>query len=103
MNLTDAILRARYRNSPEHPEMLTSGEVYEFKIDVGFTDNVFLKDHRLRLEISSSSFPAFSRNTNTGNQPEKDAQFKVAHQTVVHGPSHASYLELLMREGKAAN
>jgi hypothetical protein len=43
MNLTDAILRARYRNSPEHPEMLTSGEVYEFKIDVGYTDNVFLK------------------------------------------------------------
>lgn len=103
MNLTDAILRARYRNSFEHPEMLTPGEVYEFKIDVGYTDNVFLKDHRLRLEISSSSFPAFSRNTNTGNQPEKDAQFKVAHQTIYHGPSRASYLELHMRESKAAN
>jgi hypothetical protein len=101
MNLTDATLRARYRNSFEHPEMLTPGEVYEFTIDVGYTDNIFLKGHRLRLEISSSNFPAFSRNTNTGNQPEKDAQFKVAHQTIYHGPNRASYLEL--RESKAAN
>ncbi|MGD1100585.1 MAG: CocE/NonD family hydrolase [Terriglobia bacterium] len=103
MNLSDAILRARYHHSFEHPELLTPGEVYEFQIDVGYTDNVFLKGHRLRLEISSSSFPAFSRNTNTGNQPEKDAQFKVAHQTIYHGPSRASYLELQMRESKTAN
>ena len=103
MNLTDAILRARYHNSFEHPELLTPGEVYEFKIDVGYTDNVFLKGHCLRLEISSSSFPAFSRNTNTGNQPEKDTQFKVAHQTIYHGPARASYLEVHMRESKTAN
>jgi putative CocE/NonD family hydrolase len=103
MNLTDAILRARYRHSFEHSELLTPGEVYEFKIDGGYTDNVFLKGHCLRLEISSSSFPAFSRNTNTGNQPEKDAQFKVAHQTIVHGPGRASYLELQMKESKTAN
>jgi putative CocE/NonD family hydrolase len=103
MNLTDAILRARYHRSFEHPELLTPGEVYEFTINVGYTDNVFLKGHCLRLEISSSSFPAFSRNTNTGNQPEKDTQFKVAHQTIYHGPARASYLELHMRESKAEN
>jgi putative CocE/NonD family hydrolase len=103
MNLTDAILRARYRLSFQHAELMTPGEVYEFKIDVGYMDNVFMKGHCLRLEISSSSFPAFSRNTNTGNQPEKDMQFKVAHQTIVHGPSRAAYLELHMRESKASN
>jgi uncharacterized protein len=103
MNLTDAILRARYRNSSERPELLTPGDVYEFVIDVGYTDNVFLKGHRLRLEISSSSFPGYSRNTNTGNQPEKDAQFKLAHQTIYHGPRRASYLELPMRESSATN
>jgi hypothetical protein len=94
---TDAILRARYRHSFAQPELLTPGEVYEFMIDVGYTHNVFLPGHRLRLEISSSSFPAFSRNTNTGNQPEKDAQFQVAHQTIVHGPDRASYVELHVR------
>jgi hypothetical protein len=103
MNLTDAILRARYRKSFEQPELLTPGKVYEFKLDLGYTDNVFLRGHRLRLEISSSNFPAFSRNTNTGNQPEKDVQFKVARQTIYHGPGHASYLELYLRESKMAN
>ncbi len=97
MNLTDSILRARYRNSFERPELMTPGEVYEFTLDAGFTDNVFLSGHRLRLEISSSSYPGYSRNTNTGNQPEKDATFKIAHQTIYHGPNRASYLELYMR------
>lgn len=97
MNLTDSILRARYRNSFENPELMNPGEVYEFVLDAGFTDNVFLAGHRLRLEISSSNFPAYSLNTNTGNQPEKDADFKVAHQTIYHGPGRASYLELHIR------
>ncbi len=97
MNLTDAILRARYRQSFENPELMTPGEVYEFTLDAGFTDNVFLAGHRLRLEISSSSFPAYARNTNTGNQPEKDSNLQIAHQTIYHGPGHASYLELHVR------
>jgi len=97
LNLTDSILRARYRHSFEHPQLLTPDEVYEFEIGAGYIDNVFRAGHRLRLEISSSNFPAFSRNTNTGNQPEKDMNFKVAHQTIVHGPSHASYVELHVR------
>jgi len=103
MNLTDAILRARYRNSFERPELLSPGEVYEYNIDVGYTDNVFLKGHRIRLEISSANFPAFSRNTNTGNQPEKDTQFTLAHQTIYHGPHRASYLELHMRPSKGGD
>lgn len=97
MNLTDSILRARYRQSFEHPDLMTPGQTYEFDIGAGYTDNVFLAGHRIRLEISSSNFPGFSRNTNTGNQPEKDRQFKVAHQTILHGVGHASYLELQVR------
>lgn len=94
MNLTDGILRARYRSSFVHPELLQAGRAYEYTIQLGYTDTVFRKGDRIRLEISSSNFPRFSRNTNTGNQPEKDPGFVSAQQTVFHDPSHASYLEL---------
>jgi putative CocE/NonD family hydrolase len=94
MNLADGILRARYRNSFLRLELLQPGRVYEYNLDAGYTDNVFLKGHRIRLEVSSSNFPLYSRNTNTGNQPEKDSKFVPAQQTVFHDRSHASYLLL---------
>lgn len=93
-NLTDSILRARYRNSFVHPKLLEPGKVYEFTIPIGNTSDVFLKEHRIRLEISSSNFPRFSRNTNTGGQPETDAHYIVAHQTIYHDAAHASYVVL---------
>jgi len=65
-NLTDGIIRARYRNSFEKPELMSAGQVYRFTIDVWATSNVFLAGHRLRLDISSSNFPRFDRNLNTG-------------------------------------
>jgi len=65
-NLTDGIIRARYRNSFEKPELMEPGQVYRFTIDVWATSNVFLAGHRLRLDISSSNFPRFDRNLNTG-------------------------------------
>lgn len=92
MNVTDGILRARYHESFAHPKLLQPERVYEYNIDVGFTDNVFKKGHMIRLEISSSNFPRFSRNTNTGDEPEKDSHFVSARQTVLHDPGHASYL-----------
>src|SRR5439155_8054514 len=55
-NLTDGILRARYRNSQEKPELLEPGHIYKFTIDLWATSNVFLAGHRLRLEVSSSNF-----------------------------------------------
>lgn len=94
MNLTDNILRARYRKSFVHPELLDAGKVYEYTIPIGNTSDVFLKGHRIRLEISSSNFPRFDRNTNTGGNPEKDVHFIVAHQTVYHDAAHASYVVL---------
>ena len=62
----DTILRARYRNSMSVPELLEPGEVYELHIDLWATANVFRAGHRIRLDISSSNFPRFDRNTNTG-------------------------------------
>jgi uncharacterized protein len=94
MNLTDGILRARYCHSFPQPELLQPGRAYEYTLKAGYTDNVFLRGHRIRLEVSSSNFPHSSRNTNTGNQPEKDSEFVPAQQTVFHDPSHASYLLL---------
>ena len=99
MNLTDGILRARFRGGFARPELLDPGRVYEFVIDAGQTGHIFLKGHRLRLEVSSSNFPRFSRNTNTGNIPEKDVTFAVARQTVYHERGRASHVALRVRGG----
>jgi len=66
MNLTDGIIRARYRNSRERQELMKLGEVYEFTIEPFGTANVFKKGHRIRVDISSSNFPRFDVNPNTG-------------------------------------
>ena len=73
-NLTDGILRLRYRNSLEKPELAKPGEIYRVTVDAGVTGNVFLKGHRIRLEISSSNFPRFDRNANTGGAGGAGAQ-----------------------------
>jgi putative CocE/NonD family hydrolase len=64
--LTDGIVRARYRNSLSEPELLEPGQAYELTLDLAVTSNVFLPGHRIRLEVSSSNFPWYDRNTNTG-------------------------------------
>jgi hypothetical protein len=65
-NLTEGILRARFRNGTTKAEPLEPGKIYEYKIDLWSTSNVFLKGHKIRVEISSSNFPRFDRNLNTG-------------------------------------
>jgi putative CocE/NonD family hydrolase len=65
-NLTDGIIRARYRNSVSTAEFLTPGSVEKYEIDLLATSNVFKAGHRIRVEISSSNFPRFDRNPNTG-------------------------------------
>jgi uncharacterized protein len=94
--LTDGIIRARYRNSLAEPELLTPGEVYELSLDLSVTSNVFLPGHRIRLEVSSSNFPRFDRNTNTGGviADESAEQAAVAVNRVLHGPGHPSRLTL---------
>ena len=94
--LTDGILRARYRNSLAEPELLEPGQVYEITLDLSVTSNVFLAGHRIRLEVSSSNFPRFDRNTNTGGTIAEDTadHAVIATNNVVHGPEHPSRLIL---------
>ena len=93
-NLCDGIVRARYRESITAPTLLTPNQVYRYEINVGVTGNVFLQGHRLRLEISSSNFPRFDRNLNTGENMGTSSEIRVAQQTVYHDKTHASYLVL---------
>jgi len=90
--LTDGILRARYRESLDKPKLMTPGEVYRLTIDVGVTSNVFRAGHRIRVEISSSNFPRFDRNPNTGRPVADEKDLKKAAQTVFHDQAHHSYL-----------
>jgi hypothetical protein len=94
-NLTEGILRARYRESTESdPKPITPGQVYEYKIDLWSTSNVFLKGHKIRLEVSSSNFPRFDRNLNTGKDAGTDATIVKATNTILHDSSHPSALIL---------
>jgi len=93
-NLTDGIIRARYRESMSNPTLLEPGKAYRYDIDLWATSNVFKAGHRIRVEISSSNFPRFDRNTNTGNIIAADTELKPALQTVFHDEQQASYISL---------
>ena len=93
-NLTDGIIRARYRNYMANPTLLEPGKSYRYDIDLWATSNVFKAGHQIRLEISSSNFPRFDRNTNTGNIIAEDTELKPALQTVFHDNEQASYISL---------
>jgi len=99
-NLTDGIVRARYRDSREKAELLKPGQVYKLTIDLWSTSNVFLKGHALRLEISSSNFPRFDRNLNTAEQPESGQQFISATNVIFHDRKRPSALILPIVPGK---
>jgi len=93
-NLTEGILRARYRDSTIEAKPIVPGKVYEYKIDMWSTSNVFLKGHRIRLEVSSSNFPRFDRNLNTGKDASTDATTAKATNTIYHDKEHPSTLLL---------
>jgi putative CocE/NonD family hydrolase len=93
-NLTDGILRARVRESQSDPKLITPGKVYEYNIDMWSTANLFKAGHRIRLEVSSSNFPRFDRNPNTGHDQFTDAETQPALQTVLHNRGNASHLIL---------
>ena len=93
-NLTEGILRASYRESTTAPKPIIPGKVYEYKIDLWSTSNVFLKGHRIRLEVSSSNFPRFDRNLNTGKSASTSAVFVKATNTILHDAAHPSALLL---------
>ena len=94
MIVCEGIRRARYRESLELPSLIEPGRVYEYRVDLWETSNVFLAGHRLRVEVSSSNFPRFDRNPNTGHPFGLDADRRIAHQTIYHDARHPSRITL---------
>jgi len=92
--LTDGIVRARYRESTKQAALITPGKVYRYTIDLWATANVFKAGHRIRLYISSSNFPRFNRNMNTGEDVIAATKPVRAHQTIYHDRDHGSVLIL---------
>ena len=92
--LTDGIVRARYRTATSQPEEVMPGRVYKYVIDLWATSNVFKAGHRVRLYLSSSNFPRFNRNPNTGDPVLGSARSVKARQTIHHGGDYASALIL---------
>jgi putative CocE/NonD family hydrolase len=93
-NIAEGVIRARYRESASAPEPITPGKVYEYTIDMWSTSHVFKPGHRLRLEVSSSNFPRWDRNPNTGNPFGADTVLKAARQSVFHDAARPSHLVL---------
>jgi putative CocE/NonD family hydrolase len=98
VNLTDGILRLRYRASVEKPVLAKPGEIYRIEIEAGPTSALFHKGHLVRLEISSSNFPRFARNPNTGRSIAEEHEVRTARQTVYHDRKHPSHLLLPVME-----
>ncbi|WP_327394284.1 CocE/NonD family hydrolase [Streptomyces phaeochromogenes] len=102
MNLTDGIVRCRFHRSYEKPELLTPGEVYEIEVTAPDTANRFAAGHRIRLDISSSNFPRFDVNTNTG-EPEAAARRTVVAANTVHmDAEHPSHVRVWVEGGADA-
>ncbi len=93
-NLTEGIIRARSRNPRVPASLIEPSTVYEYEIDLWATSNLFKKGHRIRLEVSSSNFPRFDRNTNTGEPIGTDAGFVSALQSVYHTSGRPSRIAL---------
>ena len=83
--------RARYRNSTTRAEPIEPGKIYEYAIDLWATSNLFKAGHRIRLYVSSSNFPRFDRNPNTGAVVADEKQLRSAIQTVYHDRERHSY------------
>jgi putative CocE/NonD family hydrolase len=92
--LCDGILRARYRDSRTNPSLLEPGRLYRFEIDLWATANVFLAGHRIRVSVSSSNFPRWDRNLNTGGEFGREAFGKTALNTVFHDVERPSHIIL---------
>ncbi len=94
MNLTDGILRARYRDSWERPALMQSGAIYRVRVDAFPTSNLFLRGHRIRVDISSSNFPHFDVNPNTGEPEARATTMRVATNRVYLDRGHPSHVVL---------
>ena len=94
--ITEGAVRARFRDSFDKPTLLTPNQVYEIKIPLWETSNLFKKGHRIRVHITSSNFPRFNRNLNSGKPPadEGETDIRTASQAIYHGSRRASSIVL---------
>jgi len=92
--LADGIVRARYRASTARAEPVVPGQAYPYRIELGATSNLFKAGHRIRLYVSSSNFPRFDRNDNTGEPSATAARMLKATQTIFHDRTRPSALVL---------
>ena len=101
LNITDAIIRGRYRATRYHAVMLVPGKVYAFPIDPFPTANVFRKGHRIRVDISSSNFPRFDANPNTGEPLGRNRRMVSADNTIQHSATYPSHIVLPLAPANA--
>ena len=94
LGLSDSIARLRFRDSYEHEELAVPGEVYRLSFEMYPTANLFAKGHRIRVDISSSNYPRFEVNPNTGGTLGADRRMRVAENTLHHGKSTPSHIVL---------
>jgi putative CocE/NonD family hydrolase len=94
MPVSEGILRARFREGLDKIKLLKPGEIYQYEIELTPTANVFLPGHRIRIDITSSNFPQFDRNPNTGEPLGESKNVRVAKQTIYHDKGHPSYIVL---------
>jgi hypothetical protein len=94
IHICEGIVRARFRESYTQPSLIEPGTICEYRIRLWETSNVFAAGHCIRLEVSSSNFPRFDRNLNTGEDPGLGMRVAVARQTVLHDGAHPSHLVL---------
>jgi predicted acyl esterase len=93
-NISDTIQRMRYRDGDATPKFLKPGEVYSVTPPPMLAANVFLKGHRIRIEVSSSNFPTYARNLNTTADPYTSRETRIAKNKVLHGAANLSKITL---------
>ncbi len=98
MNIAEGVLRARFHNGYDRVELLKPNQAYEFTIDMRATANVFLPGHRIRVDVTSSNFPQFDRNLNSGEALATGTHVRTARQTVFHTPAQPSHIVLPLIE-----
>ena len=94
-NLTEGIIRSRFRNGIyDPPELLEPGEVFKYEIELLPTSNIFLEGHKIAIHITSSNFPMYDRNPNTGHRQGMDSLIEIAYQTIFHDAEQPSHVTL---------
>jgi hypothetical protein len=94
MKIADGILRTRYRVIQESGKLVSTGDVCEYNIDLWATSNVFKRGHKIRIEVSSSNFPRYDRNSNTGGDIASSQHFVSAMQSIYHSTEYPSHIKL---------